>query len=96
MDWRTGSKKSNEESGKQWVVEEGLKLRLRSLNISKEQMEVRRKVEMRRSLKILKKTRLTGQDNLRDMKSDGEAALTAKARGARTGRKLHGVITQKN
>ena len=59
-------------------MEESLKLSLRSLSSSKEQMEVRRKVEMRRALKILKKRWLTGQDTLTDMKSDGEAALLQK------------------
>lgn len=44
------------------MMEEDLKLSLRSLNSSKEQMEVRKEIEMRRGPKILKKSWLTGQD----------------------------------
>lgn len=78
MDWCTGSKKTNDESGQRWVIEERLKFSLKSLNSSKEQMEVRRKVEMRRALKILKKRQLTGQAILTDLKSDGETASLQK------------------
>lgn len=60
------------------MIEEVLKLRLRRLSSSKEQMEVRRKVEMRRALKILRKRELTGPGILTGLKSDGEAASLQK------------------
>lgn len=71
---------------------EGLKLSLRSLNSRMEQMEVRRKVEMRRALKILRKRRLTGQDILTDMRSDGEAALLQKPGVQGQGGNAEGLI----
>lgn len=60
------------------MIEEVLKLSLRRLSSSKEQMDARRKAEMRRALKILRKRQLTGPHVLTDMKSDGEAALLQK------------------